>query len=176
MATGYTFKGKGSTQNRRLAVHKNNIHEQGGKMTGYNVALFVAQDEPSPFEPQSDTRVQYEVFDKDLAKETGNKKGVDSTVSLSKNQVDKIKEFGDHGVDSEYYVFDADVMFTERGAIPNTKTITSTETPFDKEKHNEVTQEARNSINAERAAKKEAKAAVGAGASAENDVEPDLEP
>lgn len=153
MPTGYTFKGKGSTQERRLAVHKNAIHEQGGKMTGYNVGLFVAQDEESGFEPQADTRVQYEVYDKALAQETDYAKGVDNTVSLSKGQVDKIKELGDHGKDSDYYVFNANVMFTDRGAIPNTKTIAAVEEPFNKEKHDAVTKEARAEVAKTREAK-----------------------
>lgn len=143
MPTGYTFKGKGSTKARRLAVHKNAIHEQGGKMTGYNVGLIVAQDQESPFEPQSDTRVQYEVYDKELAKQTNHKKGVDNTIALSKNQVEKIREIGDHGPDNDYLVFEADVIFTEKGAIPNTKTIKAVDEPFDKAKHDEVTKAAR---------------------------------
>lgn len=163
MPTGYTFQGKGSTKARRLAVHKNAIHEQGGKMTGYNVALFVAQDQESGFAPQSDTRVQYDVYDRELAESTNNAKGVDNTIALSKGQVEKIKEVGDHG--NDYYVFEADIMFTEKGAIPNTKTIAAVDQPFDKEKHDAVTKEAR---EAKRAQSKEVEK--------EAEVEPDLEP
>lgn len=143
MPTGYTFKGKGSTKARRLAVHKNAIHEQGGKMTGYNVGLMVAQDQESAFEPQGDTRVQYEIFDKDLAKESGYKQGVDNTVALSAKQVEKIKEIGDHGPDNDYLVFEADVMFTDRGAIPNTKTMKAVDEPFNKAQHDITTAAAR---------------------------------
>ncbi len=145
MATGYTFKGKGSTKDVRQFVNKNQVFPQKGKMTGFNVAIGIAQDDHTPETAQTDTRLQYNVFDQELAKETNNQKGVDNTVALSANQWKEIESKGEvvEHEGNEYITYQSDVIFTDKGAIPNTKTIQPMEVPFDKAKHDELTLAAR---------------------------------
>lgn len=168
MATGYTFEGKGSTRDVRQYVNLNQVFDQGGTMTGKNATINIAQDHLEPEDAQSDTRLQYNVYDRDLANKTNNAKGVDNTVALSSKQWDTLMDTGDvvEFDGKEYLTYQSDVIFTEKGAIPNTKTVKPMEIPFDKAKHDELTAGARG-------AKKEANATKNAPT---QEVEDELEP
>lgn len=146
MPTGYTFQGKGSTKAVRQYVNLNQVFDQGGTMTGKNATINIAQDHVEPEDAQTDTRLQYNVYDRDLAKETNNAKGVDNTVALSSKQWDKMKDQGEvvEHDGAEYLTYQSDVIFTKSGgAVPNTNTIEPMDEPFDKAKHDELTQGAR---------------------------------
>lgn len=146
MPTGYTFRGKGSTKDVRQFINKEQVFPQkGANMTGFNVAVNIAQDHVDLADAQTDTRLQYNIYDQELAKETNNQKGVDNTVALSKNQWAEIEAKGEtiEHDGKEYIAYQSDVIFTDKGAIPNTKTITPMDVAFDKAKHDELTQGAR---------------------------------
>lgn len=171
MATGYNFKGKGSTTAVRQFVNTNQVFDQRAPMTGVNATIGIAQDHVAPEDAQTDTRLQYNVYDAELAKETNNAKGVDNTVALSRGQWDSMLENGElveqDGV--EYLTYQADVIFTPKGAIPNTKTVEPMEIPFDKAKHDELTLGARE-------ARKTAAKSADVSKDVEVEVEPELEP
>ena len=168
MATGYTFKGKGSTKAVRQFVNLNQVFDQGGKMTGKNATINIAQDHLEPENAQTDTRLQYNVYDPEQAKATNNAKGVDNTVALSAGQWDTLMEKGDvvEHDGTEYLTYQSDVIFTDKGAVPNVKTAEAMEIPFDKAKHDELTAGAREAKKAAAATKEEP----------ELDVEDELEP
>lgn len=168
MATGYTFKGKGSTKAVRQFVNLNQVFDQGGKMTGKNATINIAQDHLEPENAQTDTRLQYNVYDPEQAKATNNAKGVDNTVALSAGQWDSLVEKGEvvEHDGTEYLTYQSDVIFTDKGAVPNVKTAEAMEIPFDKAKHDELTAGAREAKKAAAATKEEP----------ELDVEDELEP
>lgn len=168
MATGYTFKGKGSTKAVRQFVNLNQVFDQGGKMTGKNATINIAQDHLEPESAQTDTRLQYNVYDPEQAKETNNAKGVDNTVALSAGQWDSLVEKGEvvEHDGTEYLTYQSDVIFTDKGAVPNVKTAEAMEIPFDKAKHDELTAGAREAKKSAVATKEEP----------ELDVEEELEP
>lgn len=167
MATGYTFKGKGSTKEVRQFVNLNQVFDQGGKMTGKNATINIAQDHVEPEDAQTDTRLQYNVYDSELAKETNNAKGVDNTVALSAGQWETLLEQGEVvNIDgAEFLTYQSDVIFTDKGAVPNTKTAAPMEVPFDKAKHDELTAGAR-----------EARKSAVVEKDAEVEIEDELEP
>lgn len=167
MATGYNFRGK-STRDVRQYVNMNQVFDQkGANMNGKNVVINVAQDDAAPEDAQTDTRLNRNIYDQELYKSSDQQKGVDATVGLSPKQWDKLVEGGEivEHDGTEYLTYQSDVMLKD-DAIPNTNTVKPMEQPFDKAKHDELTQGART-------AKKEAAADAG---EVEKEVEDELEP
>lgn len=207
MPTGYKFKGEGSTKSVRQHINLNNVWDHRGKtkegnpIERKNVVINVAQDDHTPENAQTDSRLRYDVYDRELFDETkgsNNQQGVDSTISVTNNQWNDLLEAGDiseqkymsTGADGKpvektgkFLSYESDLAWTKyrdpadpekivKGVVPKTKTAQAMETPFDKSKHDDVVAGARAS-----AAKSKASKAEKVKQSAEKeDLDADLEP
>lgn len=156
MATGYQFQGAGATKDVRQFINLDSIWNQRGGSAGMIAEIHVAQDDKEIDEIQADTRLQYDVYDTELAEATDNLRGVDNTLAISEEQWQNIIGNGDivkgepyqhfdrhtGRIDTktpEYLTYQSDLVLTNSGAELVTDSIKAMDQPFDVDKHSELT-------------------------------------
>lgn len=202
MPTGYKFQGEGSTKKVRQFVNLNQVWDHrgsdkdGNPLERKNVVINVAQDDHTPENAQADSRLRYDIYDREAFNESrnsANQRGVDSTISLHNSQWQEILNAGDiveqkyetTGPDGntventgKFLTYESDLSWTKykdaegkvvKGVVPLTKTATAMEVPFDREKHGQVIAEGK-------ALRAEARAAKNVEAETEVEDDFDLEP
>lgn len=156
MATGYKFEGAGATKNVRQFMNLDEVWNQPGGLEGKIATIHVAQDDKEWDELQKDTRLQYDVYDEELASATGNKRGADNTIAITEEQWEKMINEGDivegksyQYLDRDtgiieshtptYLTYQSDIMLSHEGVNILTDTIQRVEQPIDIERHGELT-------------------------------------
>lgn len=200
MPTGYKFKGEGSTKGVRQFINLNQVWDHRGKgkdgnpLERKNVVINVAQDDHLPENAQADSRLRYDIYDREAYQQTKNspnQRGVDSTISLHNSQWQELLDAGEI-VEQNYTTTDKDgksventgkfltyespVTWTKykdadgkvvKGVVPLTKEAKAMDVPFDRQMHGDVVAEGK----ALRAEAKASKVSV----AAENEVEDDFD-
>lgn len=202
MPTGYKFQGEGSTKGVRQFVNLNQVwdhratNKDGSPVERKNVVINVAQDDHTPENAQADSRLRYDIYDREAYNETknsGNQRGVDSTISLHNSQWQELLDAGDiveqkyetttpdgKSVENtgKFLTFESDLSWTKykdadgkvvKGVVPLTKTATAMEVPFDRQQHGAVIAEGKT-------LRAEARAAKATEAQTEVEDDFDLEP
>ena len=156
MAIGYKFEGTGATKDVRQFMNLDEVWNQPGGLPGKIAAIHVAQDDKEWNQLQKDTRLQYDIYDEDLARSTGNKRGADNTIAISEEQWSMMINKGDivegdsyQYLDRDtgiietntptYLTYQSDIMLSHEGVNILTDTIKSPDKPIDIVKHGELT-------------------------------------
>lgn len=202
MPTGYKFQGEGSTKGVRQFVNLNQVWDHRGKdkegnpLERKNVVINVAQDDHQPENAQSDSRLRYDIYDREAYEQTKNspdQRGVDSTISLHNSQWQELLDKGEI-VDQKYTTTDLDGNDVEhtgkfltyespltwtkykdgegkvvKGVVPLTKDAKPMDVPFDRQAHGDVIAEGK-------ALRAEARASKAADTAKEVEDDFDLEP
>lgn len=156
MAIGYKFEGRGATKDVRQFMNLDEVWNQPGGLEGKIATIHVAQDDKEWKDLQKDTRLQYDIYDEELASATGNKRGADNTIAITEEQWSAMINSGDI-VDGEsyqyldrdtgiiethtptYLTYQSDIILTHDGVNIVTDSIKPVENPIDIELHGELT-------------------------------------
>lgn len=131
----------------------------GQPMTGYNVALGIANDRREPDKVITNPMLVYNKY-----KDAAGDDQVSFTQSYSKDQYEAMQAAANK--DGDAAVLKADLIPSKKGGfVINTKTLQTPEKPFDAKAHKENTEQAR----AERQAKRDAEVGVESAPEAESD-------
>lgn len=156
MSRGYEFTAAGATKKVRQFMNLDDVRNPAGGMRGKLASIHVAQDKVTWSAVQKDTRLNYDVYDAQLAQATGNKRGVDDSVQLTDDQWNRMLDVGElvqgesyEYLDRisgrimietpEYLAYQSDIMLAPDGPKIITDTISRLDEPFDIAKHSEIT-------------------------------------